>query len=249
MKRSTIFGFACFLLGLVAGLGAAGYAQSLRFDNTTTSLRVEALGGQCEYGKVGHRVWYSDNYWHEMDMKAGCVFLGLSSIDRGQGRMHFGWRVGYTDLGVAKANGIYPTKHEDEITDGLNCDPVTQHGCLAKGFGYQTAKGVTAGMVVEFDSIGGSTLGLEGGAFVYYGRFFVDLDTYPVSTASPGAWRADWAGWHATPFIGATFRYGYLMGMARRYERVKAAEHDCPACSGVAGKVATQFLLGLSVPF
>lgn len=238
MFKQTLIGLTCFLLGLVGGLTAVSHSQG---------LRVEALGGQCEYGKVGHKVWYSDNYPHELSMRDGCVFLGLSKIDRNHGRMHFGWRLGYTDLGIARAHGIYPTMHEDEITDGRNCDQSTQHGCLVKGFGYQTAKGMTAGMVVEFDSFKGSTIGLEGGGFVYYGRWVVDIAPYPDATSRPSG-HADWSGVMATPFYGATFRYGYLMAMGRNYMRVKAAEHNCAACSGVAGKRATQFLIGLSYP-
>ena len=227
------------LLGLVLGIGIRA--------GITGDLRVEALGGQCEYGKVGHRVWYSENYWHELSMQDGCVFLGLSSVDRGQGRMHFGWRLGYTDLGAARAAGVYPIKNEDEITDGRSCDLATGNGCLARGFGYQTARGVTAGGVVEFDAFKGSTIGVELGGFFYYGRWVVDVASYPDTSTFAGQ-HVDWAGWHATPYIGATFRYGYLMAMARRYERVKAAEHNCEGCSGVAGKEATQFLIGFSVP-
>ena len=226
-----------FFAGIIVAIGFSGRAE----------LRVEALGGECSYGKVGHKVWYSENYPHELDMKDGCIFLGLSKIDRGQGRMHFGWRLGYVDLGSASAHGIYPTMHEDEITNGLNCDKTTQHGCLAKGLGFQTTKGVTAGMVVEFDAPMRSAIGLEGGLFGYYGRWTVDVAGYP-DTSNMQHVHMDWSGWHATPYAGATFRYGYLMAMARSYMRVKAAEHNCEACSGVAGKVATQFLLGISVP-
>ena len=58
----------------------------------------------------------------------------------------------------------------------------------------------------------------------------------------------DWRGYQATPFLGLTARYMDLFVMVRGYSRIRAAEHGCGGCSGVAGKSATQALIGISIP-
>ena len=210
-------------------------------------LRFEALGGTCQYTKVGNYIWYNDAYAHRLDMASRCGFFGISSISPVTRTLGHGWRLGYADLGTASTDAIFPMHDSEQPLhpSGKDCDPITLHGCLGRGIGAQTAKGFSLGYVAELD-FDGSIFGLEAGAFVYEGRWQVKVTS--ESAAFPPM-NFDWRGYQATPYAGLTFRYGYLMAMARVYGRIRAAEHGCGGCSGVANGPGTQVLLGLSVPF
>jgi hypothetical protein len=203
------------------------------------------LGGTCNYTKAGNGIWYVEQYPHALDMKVGCVFVGLSSIPHNEGKIAFGWRVGYVDFGKARADAFWPA-HDSEHAlprfDGLACDHKTFHGCLARGVGTQTARGLTAGYVAE-DKVGQAVIGLELGGYLYEGVWRVDVTPYPVGQYKRQSWQApiEWRRWRLTPYVGATLRYSYLMVMVRSYASIRAP-------GGLANGLGTQVVAGLSVP-
>jgi len=210
--------------------------------------RFEALGGQCQYGKVGNYVWYNDHYDHALDLTSGCAMLAFSKITRASGKLRFGYRVAYADLGAARTNAVFPMLDPEQPfhPNGANCDPTTWKGCIGRGVGEQTARGISFGVIAEFD-VKRVVVGAELGIFAYEGSWRVTVQPEPPSNFA--GYSVEWRGPQATPFIGATLRYGYGMAMVRALSRIRAAEHGCVGCSGVAGKTAVQALIGLSVPF
>jgi len=211
-------------------------------------MRFEALGGQCQYGKVGNYVWFNEHYDHQLDMTSGCGLIAISKVSEGAGRMHLGWRLAYVDMGAARTNAVFPMLDPEQPfhPSGANCDPVTWQGCIGRGIGVQTARGISAGVVAEFD-VWRARLGAELGIFAYEGIWRVTVQPEPPSNFA--GYSTEWRGPQATPFLGATARYGYGLLMMRAYSRIRAAEHDCVGCSGVAGKAAVQALIGLTFPF
>ena len=211
--------------------------------------RFEALGGQCSYSKVGNYVWYNEHYQHELDMTGGCALIGVSKVARNQGNLAFGWRIAHVDFGKANTNAVFPMRDDEQISvlpDGSSCDPITWSGCIGRGKGQQTARGVSFGLLAERKALGASWE-VEGGLFAYEGAWRVHIEPETPSSFHPMTF--DWEGYQVTPFIGFGVRYGYAMAMVRAYGRVRAAEHGCGVCSGVANGVGTQWLMGLSVPF
>lgn len=212
-------------------------------------MRFEALGGQCEYSYVGNFVWFNAAYPHDLDMTGSCALVAVSEVN-GE-RLRTGWRLAYVDTGLARTNSVFPMRDEDQAAltypTGENCDANTGYGCIGRGYGSQNARGLSLGYVAEHD-LWRATMGYEVGLFAYYGTWKVHIAPEAPSTQE-WALDFDWAGWQLTPFVGVSARYGYAMAMVRFYGRLRAAEHGCGWCSGVANGVGTQALLGLSVPF
>lgn len=242
------------LAAAIAAAGALIYvAVSERADAQSDlgrqDRRLEVLGGNCRYGKVGNYVWHNTHYEHELDMTSGCALIAVSSVSRGSG-LRLGWRVAYADLGLARANAVFPMRDEDQVSvlpSGTACDPDTGLGCIGRGYGAQNARGISLGYVAEHN-LWGSVLGAELGVFGYYGRWRVHVAPEPPSTHDYPL-DIDWAGWQLTPFVGVTFRRGYLIAMLRAYGRVRAAQHGCGGCSGIANSTALQAVVGVSAPF
>lgn len=214
-----------------------------------STWRFESVLGQCKYSEVGNYIWFNDLYPYKLDMSAGCALLAISKVNRNEGNTHLGWRLAYTNMGTANVDAIFPMRDEDQAAglklDGSGCAP-SGHGCLGHGKGAQKARGFSIGVLIERDAFN-LTWDAEGGVFVYEGAFHIDIE--PVQPSKLGSMSFDFEGWQATPFIGLSARYGYLMVMYRVYGRIRAAEHGCGGCSGVANGTAYQALIGLSVPF
>lgn len=212
-------------------------------------VRLEVLGGQCQYGKVGNYVWYNEHYEHSLDMTAACSLVGVSRITGAYGYTHLGWRLAYVNMGSARTNAVFPMLDAEQTTvlpDGSNCNAANWRGCIGRGVGVQTARGISAGFIAERDLWGGR-VGAEIGGFLYEGRWRISVA--PQAPSQFQGYSEDWRGLQATPYIGVSARYGYAMAMVRSYLRIRAAEHGCVGCSGVAGKTATQTLIGLSITF
>jgi hypothetical protein len=238
-------------MGTVALLTITGAVLTLLYSSprSAAQVRIEVMGGKCHYGKVGNFVWYNEHYQHSLDMSPACGLVGVSKITGAHGYTHLGWRLAYVDMGSARTNAVFPmldAEQESVLPDGSKCNAATWRGCIGRGVGVQTARGISAGLIAERD-VGGGRLGAELGMYVYEGRWRVAVA--PEAPSQFQGYSEDWHGLQATPYIGATARYGYAMAMVRSYLRIRAAEHGCVGCSGVAGKTATQALVGLSVPF
>ena len=217
--------------------------------SSSAELRFEALGGQCHYSKVGNYVWHNEHYPHELDMRSGCALIGISSVGRNDGNLALGWRIAYVDHGKATTNAVFPMRDDEQISvlpDGSNCNPITWNGCIGRGKGQQTARGLSFGVLAERKALG-AAWEIEGGLFAYLGSWRVHIEPEAPSNFHPVTY--DWEGYQITPFVGFGVRDGYLMGIVRFYGRVRAAEHGCGVCSGVANSVGTQVGIGLSVPF
>ena len=119
-------------------------------------------------------------------------------------------------------------------------------GCVGRGRGEQTAKGVSLGYVAEM-RVSQAILGVEVGGFLYEGAWTVKITPEAGGTFTPML--LDWSGYQFSPYIGLTANYGYLTAMVRVYGSIRAAEHGCGGCSGVAQGRATQALIGITVPF
>jgi len=219
-------------------------------------MRFEALGGTCRYSEVGNYIWQNDKYEINKSLSSGCGMLAVSSVPRNAGTVAFGWRVAYTELGTASIMGVYPLVDEEQklpAFDGAACNPSTASGCLGRGYASQSARGVSAGWVGEWRA-GPLLVGGELGLYVYDGEFNVTLYPEPkgarsVDWMSASGTHIRWRGIQATPFVGVTLRHEYLMAMVRVYGNVRAAEHGCGYCSGLAKGPLTQVLVGLSINF
>jgi len=233
-------------------LWAVVLATTVSIARAESELHFEALGGRCTYTEVGDGIWFNVKYDYKLDMRAGCSMLAISSMGRNAGSLALGWRVAYVDMGTAHAFGVYPTVEAEQALpafDGLSCDPSTMSGCLMRGQVHQSARGFSFGYVAEW-TVRGAQLGAEAGGLLYDGEVKIHLNPEPAGTWPRPGW-ADlrWRGTQATVYIGATVRYKYLLVSARDYGRIRAAQHGCGHCSGVAGGPLRQMLIGLSVPF
>lgn len=212
-------------------------------------LRFEVLGGGCRYTEVGNYVWHNEAYPHHLDMTSACALIAVSKISRNAGDTHLGWRAAYFTMGKATTNAVFPMRDDEQISvlpDGSACDPVTWHGCIGRGYGTQSATGFTFGYVLQKD-LWRMRFEVEGGLAVYEGRWRVDIRAEPPSKFHQVQY--DWEGYQITPYGALALRYGYAVAMLRGYGRIRAAEHGCGACSGVANGPAYQAMVGLSVPF
>jgi len=247
VRRAIGLVAAGFLAAMLIGAGITIYV-AVTSRAAAEEPRFEVMGGQCRYGKVGNYVWFNDHYQHALDMTAACSMMGISRLTGSFGWSYLGWRVAYVDFGTARTNAVFPMVDTEQPSHpgGSNCNAATLSGCLGRGIGEQTARGISAGVIAERD-IWGARAGAELGLFVYEGAWRVAITPHPPGNFAP--MRFEWDGYQATPFIGATLRYEHGVAMVRAYSRIRAAEHGCGGCSGVAGKMATQALLGISVPF
>lgn len=208
--------------------------------------RAELLAGGCQFAPVGEGVWWQSGYQHELDMSSGCGLAAVSWIEQGRG-----WRLSFVNLGTARFRSVFAMRDEDAalVPDGSRCNPQTYALCVGQGAGSQTARGVGLGRVYEAELGRGVVGGLELGALLYEGSFAVDVEPHPGSNFARQDWMVmRWSGLELAPFAGASVRYGYFMAEARLYGRIKAREHGCGICSGVAGGLVPQVLVGVSFP-
>ncbi|MGB7588179.1 MAG: hypothetical protein WBM00_05675, partial [Solirubrobacterales bacterium] len=165
--------------------------------SVSAQYRFEALGGECQYGKAGNFIWYNEQYPHALDLTPRCGLLAVSKVTMLENGLQLGWRVAYVDLGSARTNAVFPM-HDSEQSlakESLRCDPATLHGCLGRGVGMQTARGFTFGYLAEHE-FAAFTLGAEAGAYVYEGRWRVNVQPEPPSSFAPVSF--DWSGYQAT---------------------------------------------------
>ena len=227
---------------------ALAIAGAFSFPSTSHSSewRWEALGGTCKYSAVGDGIWYNSKYPHHIDLSSTCGFIGASKIVAGRG-----WRIGYASLGTARITGRYPVVDAEQALPAFtskHCNITTWSGCIAEGKAVQSAKGISTGYVVE-TSKGNNNLGIEGGLFLYDGSFTVDLRPVGNYQASWMDKPIHWRGIQLSPYAGVTWRNGILTASARYYGNIRAAEHGCGYCSGLASGGLTQYMIGLSSAF
>ena len=211
--------------------------------------RAEVFGGTCSQEAIGEGVWYQSAYPHTLDLSSGCASVGFSVLTGTHEEWSFGWRFALVDLGTLRFDSKFAMRDVDQPLhpDGSACDTTTWAMCLGHGVGKQTARGFSVGHLVERD-FGGVNVGVDGGLFMYEGAFAVD-----IHGAGHGAHLPDlsirWSGWQVTPYIGTMVRYGYAVAGVRWYGRVRAAEHGCGGCSGIANGPAHMTFAGVSLPF
>ena len=211
--------------------------------------RAEVFGGTCSQNAIGEGIWYQSAYPHTLDLSSGCASVGFSVLTGTSDEWSSGWRFAYVDLGTLRFDSRFAMRDDEQhlAPDGSACNLSTWSGCVGHGVGKQTARGLSIGHLVERD-FGSVNLGADIGLFAYEGAFAVDIEG-----AGHGAHLSDlsirWSGWQVTPYIGTMVRYGYAVAGVRWYGRVRAAEHGCGGCSGIANGPAYMTFAGLHVPF
>ena len=212
-------------------------------------LRLEAQGGICEHGLAANGIWHNDAYPEQIDLRSPCWQLSLSQAPWRYGNWSLGWRLAYVELGRYKADTVFPMR-DDEAHIGIkgdDCRPETRHGCLGRGRINGRTRGGSIGALAE-RAVGSFTLGIEGGAYVYYNYFMVTITAYPDESRFDSA-KAKWGDIHATPYLGITARYKYLFSTIRGYGHVRAGEHNCSGCSGITHGPAYQATIGIQYEF
>jgi hypothetical protein len=253
-RRARAGGIHWALLLVFALLALA----TLRPATAEPPIRFEAQVGQCEHGRAADGVWWSSYYVHQFDLRSTCWQLSASrAVGTWRGN-HYGWRLGYVDLGRIKARANF-TYIEPQYPgeNGAGCkfastkDPA---GCLGTGHMRQHTRGLTVGGFAE-RPVAGWTLGIEGGAYFYYSRFESTVVSIPDASQIP-AYTHVYGDWLATPYVGLTARRGIFFATGRVYSIIEAHEHgnnvhgtDCFGCSGMTDNHAWQITAGVQIPF
>lgn len=180
-----------FLFATLAGAAALVYLKLVgdtraQEERPALTKRLEVLGGACRYSEVGDGIWWNSKYPHTLDMQDWCGLLGVSSITKRAGSMATGWRLAYTSLGKARVHAVFPMVDAEQALpafSGADCDRRTMSGCLGRGAGLQSARGISLGYAIE-NEIEPVVLGLEFGAFVYEGTWSVAIDPEPRGAGS-----------------------------------------------------------------
>ena len=229
-------GIICLVLWLLIGLPTTAQAEGWRF---------EALGGRCNQTLTGDGVWWNSAYPNDAETSSTCFQVGVSRIETTYRSWDIGWRMAYVDFGTLRWQASYPLLDSEQHTvnpSGENCNQMTLEGCVGKGDHKQTARGVSIGAIAE-KKLGPFVAGGDIGIYVYDSKFSFRIESTPINGGST------YGGLWMTPYLGLTLRYEWLMAQGRVYANIKAHESGCGGCSGVTNGPATQFLVGLSIPF
>lgn len=239
--RTAVIATSCFLLGLVAGMGAISSASDIRF---------EAMGGTCQHRLAQDASWsYREwgNYETNMNIKPACYQLGVSWMPKWGGETRLGLRISYVDLGKITADNTFPQDEKAYFQAKESGTPVNSTTSRFQGHGG--TRGITYGLASEFP-VGPLQVGPEAGAAWLFSRwkaFFPDKEE-ERSGCGIGWSCAD--GWHATMYVGATVRYEWLMFSYRRYFNAHASKaSENPLFIGPTTGPVDQFVVGLSIPF
>lgn len=195
-------------------------------------VRLELIGGQCKVHPIGTGIWFQREYPHTLELASGCFQISISEILMRRGKWGYGLRLGYVDLGTARMDSEFAVLDQEQhlVPNGADCNQVTFSGCKARGRSAQRTQGFTLGALVERRTGSRTTLGLEGGLFVYSGSFDVTVDVHGMPQDT--RWVLHWQGEQISPYFGATLQNGHLFMLARVYTQIRAAEHGCGGCSG-----------------
>lgn len=195
-------------------------------------VRLELLGGHCKVQPIGSGIWFQREYPHELELTSGCFQISISEILARRGQWGYGLRLGYVDLGTTRMDSEFAVLDQEQhlVPNGDDCNPVTLSGCKGRGRSAQSVRGITLGALAERRTGSRTTVGLEGGLFLYSGSFDVSIDVHGMP--APTRWDLHWQGEQVSPYFGVTLQHGPLLLLARVYTQIRAAEHGCGGCSG-----------------
>lgn len=210
-----------YVLFIAALLAGSAHAEG---------LRIEALGGNCQYGKGQDGQWRKDNYATEFHLTTRCGSLGASQALWPTPAGMLGWRAAYVDFGTAKANTFVPARDDEanSFPSGQQCNQQTFSGCVGQYKQWGRARGLTLGALLE-GKTGYGTFGIEGGMFRYTSYWRVQgIVPGPgtcSSCSSPETF--DWngaKGVHYTWYVGFTYEFHGLFVQLRRYNSGYASQ-------------------------
>lgn len=209
-------------------------------------LRFEAQLGTCKYGITAKGGWWNDAYPTDIDARDQCFQLGISRIEKSYSWANVGWRLAYVNLGTLNADNTFAARDDQQFTtfDASKCDLSDgARNCVLRSTMSDNAKGITIGAIFERTKWA-VTWGAEIGAFVYDSTFNA---TFYHDGKLVGHYHT--AGLNATPYLGLTATYGYLLASIRGYGSVTSHEPGCGGCSGITHGPAWQLTAGIQVPF
>jgi hypothetical protein len=207
-------------------------------------LRIEGQLGKCKYGITEIGGWWNDMYPTDIDPRDQCFQIGLSRIERSYSWANVGWRVAYVNLGTLRAQNTFAGLDEQQFTrfDRSKCNRRTWRNCVFDAEFSDEAKGFTLGAIAE-RNFSGVTLGADVGLFIYEGTAEIHL-RHQGKPLRP----INISGVTATPYLGITASYGYLLASFRAYASVTSHKHGCGGCNGLAQGTALSGLIGFQIP-
>lgn len=214
------------------------------------SLRLEAMGGQCQHRLAPDSSWHYQYGGYEINMplRVRCLQLGLSVMPFGSGDLRWGFRVAYVDLGKIEANNTYPV-NEQAYFDAKDSGTEVQSE-TARFHGQGGARGLTLGLASEYRVWRHLRVGPEFGAAGLYTRWHTQFNH--AQAVNEGCRTNDWAcadGLHWTPYAGLTVRWEWLQVSARRYFNVLTSQSEKnPLFTGPTTGPVDSIMVGLSIP-
>jgi hypothetical protein len=240
MFKSTVIGLTCFLLGLAGGMAAISNADG---------IRLEVSGGNCKHRFAEDSSWsYRDwgSYETNYDLTPECLQIGASWMPWSVGKLKYGVRLAYVDLGKIGGDITYPVDEPEYFRAKETRTPINSE--TARLHGQGGSRGLTLGIASEYP-VGPFWIGPETGVAMLYSTW---RTTFNHAQAVNEGCRQDWAcadGWHATLYAGATLRYEWLFLSYRRYANVHASQSEKnPLFIGPTTGPVDSVLVGLSIP-
>lgn len=184
--------------------------------------RLEFSAGQTYYG-TEPGIWYNTFYPFSDSKNVGSQMISYRIP---------GWRASFVHLGEASVNAVWgANEYVDEVAN-----PSLVGAPVYGGTGYGDIFGVSAGKAFE-DTLGGWTVGMEGGLFLYRGEWHETSWALsdPSRVLHDDTWHVN-----LTTYGAASARRGILFAEYRVYYKLQ---------NGFVNRSAKQIQLGVSIPF
>jgi hypothetical protein len=268
--RSFLNGLGCFLLGLAVAIAASSSAQNWKIEPASQDRALEIGVGVCQYGIYNAGSWWDVGYETKNSLTPACGSIGLRKMFMQLGpNWKLGARFAYNDLGTVKTNNVTSVLQDGSVERGEPCDLNTFRGCQGRWQGEGSAKGISAGFVLEDGALCAGPFGcgwvpqLEAGALFYRGKWIVNGSIEGASNSgdllnnlSPGQWEktseggARWSrakGTTTSGYIGMGVRKEAFFVNVRVYNFI-IARSNRPQEHSLFGNAAWQVLAGVSLP-
>jgi hypothetical protein len=253
MNRET----AAWLKLLIAC--AIGVVIVLAFAERIDAAELDIGIGQTKFRAREDGTWFQSQYETHNDLKSGSWRIAVR--DHFPRSRHFGWSIGYSDLGSFSGNN-HASVWDDEAgripEDGSACSMENKsHGCLAWFRGTGKAKGMTLGLTAD-QRIGPVTVGAELGAFFFRSHYDVTIEFNQgmnfMDSRGEFAPGSSYEYNHATG-TQRTWYYGYRASYGRfyvevlRFFNVYEQGRGPGGDVGLTGGATIQATAGISIPF